>query len=293
MDGPNNTVSRVFLGFAHSCPGLVYTLQIFTGSIMQLDININRHAKENKMLRSVKSIYGYAISATDGEIGKVHDIFFDDEKWAVRYLVADTGTWLPGKKVLLFPIALAQPDWERHVVPVGLTVGRVSNSPTTDDDKPVSKQHEIELHKYFNWSPYWSPTGLPYGSVVPPVALMHMEEAADQDDSGDPHLRSTREVTGYHIQAIDGEIGHVDDFILDDEGWFIRYLVVDTRNWLPGKKVLIPPHWLKDVRWSEKKVAGDLSQKEVKGAPEYDPSKPINRAYELQYYDYYGRPAYF
>lgn len=245
------------------------------------------------MLRSVESLYGYKIQATDGDIGKVHDIFFDDENWAVRYFIADTGSWLSGKKVLIFPIAVAHPNWKHGTIPVGLSKERIENSPTTDTDIPVSRQHEIELHSYFNWAPYWPATGVPYGSLLPPMTDLDKQKIVEQEDTGDPHLRSTREVTGYDILATDGSIGHAKDLIVDEDGWTIRYLVIDTRNWLPGQKVIISPEWIKKVSWAKRGIYVDLPQDEIKNAPEYDPSQPVNREYEMRLYDYYGRPVYF
>ncbi len=252
-------------------------------------INI-RTKEEITMLRSAKSILGYTIRATDGDIGKTHDIYFDDDEWVVRYLVADTGSWLSSHKVLLFPIAAAQPDWTRHLIPVGLSKDFIEKSPPADNEKPVSKQHEIQMHAYFNWAPYWPATGVPYGSIWPPMTENDKARLLHEPEDGDAHLRSVREVTGYGIQASDGDIGHVEDFILDDAGWDIRFMVVDTRDWLPGRKVLIAPPWIETVRWSSREVAVNLPRETVKNSPEYDPSEPVNEGYELQLYDYYGRP---
>lgn len=245
------------------------------------------------MLRSEKSLHGYSIEATDGKIGTIHEFFFEDKSWYVRYLVVDTGNLLPGRKVLLFPVTLAKADWNRQAIPVGLSKARIENSPSTDFDKPVSAQHELELHKYYNWAPYWPVAGEPYGTAVPPVHLPESEREIKPGAKGDPHLRSCREVKGYHIQAIDGEIGHVEDFIIDDQEWKIRYFVIDTRNWLPGQKVLISPQWIDDINWAEGTVSINLSCGDVKASPKYDPETPINREYELQLYDYYGRPKHF
>jgi hypothetical protein len=123
------------------------------------------------------------------------------------------------------------------------------------------------------------------------VAAAQADAAEEQDR--DPHLRSTKEVIGYHIQAVDGEIGHVEDLIVDDEEWFLRYLVVDTRNWLPGKAVLVAPGWAKRVDWVKRKVHVDLPQEAIRDSPEFDPSRPVNREYEVRLYDYYGRPHYW
>lgn len=245
------------------------------------------------MLQSIKSIHGYSIHATDGELGKLHDIFFDDQEWMVRYFVVDTGTLISGRKVLLFPIALARPDWKRHAIPVGLSKERILESPPIESDKPVSRQHEKALYEYFALTPYWPVQGVPYGSVAPVLTSAGLAEPDSQNESGDPHLRSAREVTGYHVQAVDGAIGRMDDLILDVESWNIRYMVVKTGTWLFGNKVLVPPSWITRVSWNERKVFCDVSTPDIKNAPDYDPQTPVNRDYEIRYYDYYGRPKYF
>jgi hypothetical protein len=125
------------------------------------------------------------------------------------------------------------------------------------------------------------------------IARTATEQEEKEERHSDPHLRSTREVIGYHIQARDGEIGHVDDLIVDDELWYLRYLVIDTRNWLPGRKVLVAPAWAEQVSWIERKVYIDLKRETIKNSPEFDPSMPVNREYEVQLYDYYGRPRYW
>jgi len=248
------------------------------------------------MLRSLKEIFGYKIRATDGNIGNVHDFFFDDEIWAIRYVVVDTGTWLSGRKVLLVPSVVEQPEWERRLLPVDLRKKQVEESPEMDTDKPVSRQAEIDLHEHYDWSPYWL---IPPHGLAPPITPAKgkdEEEEKEKKQEGermDPHLRSVKEVMGYHIQALDGEVGHVEEFIADDSKWFIRYMVVDTRNWLPGKKVLIPPDWIERVSWEDRKVSIDLPRELIKNSPEYNPAAPVNRRYEERLYDYYGRPKYW
>jgi len=172
---------------------------------------------------------------------------------------------------------------------------QIENSPGIDADKTVSRQHETELHRYYGWPAYWAvypPPG--EAAQIPNVPTVEPGEGEeDKESEGDPHLRSVREVTGYHIQATDGEIGHVEDFVFDDESWSIRYTVVDTRNWLPGRKVLVAPAWVKSIRWDERKVHVDMSRGSIEKGPEYDPSEPVNREYEARLYDYYGRPKYW
>mgnify|MGYP002624559265 CR=1 FL=1 len=261
------------------------------------------------MLKSSNALIGYKIQATDGQLGKVHDFYFDDKAWRVRYLVADTGNWLPGRKVLIAPEALHKPNWAESIFPVALSKGEIKESPSIDYDQPVSLQHELALSEYYNWDPYWKDVaGIAYTQTniynpIRPAISTPKAKTAENTPPGkaeelkkkdaDPHLRSMREVTNYDIRATDGNIGHVEGFIVDDETWHIRYLVIDTRNWLPGKKVLISPAWIADVDWNASEVAVDLNQATIKSCPEYDPEQPVNRTYETMLYDYYGRPYYW
>jgi hypothetical protein len=244
------------------------------------------------MLRSIKSLRGFTIEAKDGHIGKVHALLFDGHTWAIRYLVVDTGTWLPGRKVLIAATSLGRPSWEERVFPVALTREQVRNAPDIDVDKPVSRQREIELHAYYDWTPYWGMSNDMIGGPVP-IPTAAEREAIEKAAKGDPNLRSAREVTGYRIHAKDGQIGHLEDFIVTDSDWVIRYLVVDTRNWLPGRRVLLSPKWVHEISWEERQVWVDVTRETVRNSPHYDPSEPVNREYEIEMYDYYGRPKYW
>jgi uncharacterized protein YrrD len=250
--------------------------------------------KENMtMLRSVKSLIGYKIGATDEAIGKVDNFLFYDSSWIIRYLVVDTGNWLAGRKVLISPVSIEQPVTEVEMLPVSLTKEQVKNSPDIDMDKPISRQAEQELYKYYDWTPYWTGGAGLAAPVVEPSSKEKEHAAVAAKEKVDPLLRSTKEVIGYHIHATDGDIGHIEDFILEDESWIIRYLVVDTRNWLPGRSVLISPQWIEKISWSESKVWIDLPKDQIKSSPKYDPSAPINQEYETRLYDFYGRPKYW
>lgn len=244
------------------------------------------------MLRSVKSLIGYKIGATDDAIGSVDNFFFHDSSWIIRYLVVDTGNWLPGRKVLISPVAVEQPVTEVKMLPVSLTKEQVKNSPDINIDKPISRQAEIELYKHYDWTPYWTAGGLA-APITEPASGKKKQAAVAAKEKADPSLRDTQEVIGYHIHAIDGDIGHIEDFILEDENWIIRYLVVDTRNWLPGRSVLISPQWIEKISWSDSKVWIDLLKDQIKNSPKYDPSAPINQEYEARLYDFYGRPKYW
>jgi len=245
------------------------------------------------MLRSVDSLIGYRLLAIDGDLGKIRDLYFDDRAWGVRYFMVDTGGWLTGRRVLISPVDADAPDRITATLPVRLSKKQVEGSPAATEDRPVSRQFEAELSSYYGWPPYWSPSpaGVPAQTGVP--AMDQAIKKAKEDEDNDPHLRSAREVVGYHIQAVDDEAGHVEDMVVDIGSWSVRYVVVDTRNWLPGRKVLVAPNWIDSVSWKDRKVRVDLTREEIKGSPEFNPEEPVNRQYETRLYDYYGRPAYW
>jgi sporulation protein YlmC with PRC-barrel domain len=231
------------------------------------------------MQQRISTMIGYSIRATDGDLGKVNEFYFDDETWTIRYMVAETGNWLLGRKVLISLVALGKPDWESQSFSVNLTCIQVRHSPDIDTERPVSRQHEEEIHKYYDWPAYWQGG---YGGTlgITPYPLYEnppLQKPSASKRHDDPHLRSTRHVKGYHIHAIDGEIGHVEDFIVDDENWTLRYLVVNTGNWLPGKKVFIEPAWIKEVNWADSSVYLDRSREQVKNSPEFDSLNPMYR----------------
>jgi hypothetical protein len=231
------------------------------------------------MQQRLRGMIGFTIRATDGELGKVHEFYFDDATWTIRYMVAETGSWLSGRKALIALVALGKPDWESRTFSVNLSCAQVRNSPDIDTERPVYRQHEEEIHKYYEWPAYWQGG---YGGTLgitpyPLFEIPSMQESTAMKSKEDPHLRSTRRVTGYHIHATDGEIGHVEDFIVDDENWALRYLVVDTGHWLPGRQVLISPQWIKGVNWADSCVYIDRSREAVKNSPEIDSSTSVYR----------------
>ncbi len=249
------------------------------------------------MLRSVDDLNNYTLMARDGEIGRCRDFLFDDAMWAIRYMVADTGKWLPRRKVLISPVSLGDADFAAHHLRVALEKEQIKKSPEISEHEPVSRRQEKEIHDFFGWDPYWTAPVLGRPSAFPPAMLKQARETATavetKDTDNDSHLRSVQEVKGYHIHARDGKIGHVEDFIVDDETWVIRYVVVDTRNLLPGRKVLIAPKWVDSVNWGGQTMHIDLPKERIKNGPTYDPTAPVNREIEARLYDYYGRPTYW
>jgi uncharacterized protein YrrD len=262
------------------------------------------------MLRNLKDLHGYALRATDGDVGTIKDFYFDDDRWVVRYLVVETGSWLASRKVLISPVSLGTPDHDEQVLPVSITREQVRNSPDIDTDKPVSRQHEMDYLGYYGYPAYWDSVGIwgvgaVPGMVAPEIGLaatgvdvleaersIAAEQAARHRDD-DPHLRSCKSVSGYHIKAQDGEIGHVQGWIVDEQSWAIRYLVVDTSNWWLGHQVLIAPQWIREVSWSDKIVVADMTREAIRNAPEWDAALPPDRTQELDMYRHYDRTGYW
>lgn len=251
------------------------------------------------MLRSADKIKGYKLHANDGDIGKVNSFLFNDESWEIIYLVADTGNWLVDRLVLISPVALRQLGDESKI-PVNLSKQQIEDSPPITEHEPVSRQYEQQLFGYYQWPVYWNagagyyPFAAGYPDTAPPIVQEISERQKSRTGSeGDPHLRSTREVKGYYIHASDGDIGHIDDFIIDDLTWEIRYVVVDTKNWLPGKKVIIAPKWIRKIEWPESKVYIDFTREKIKNSPEFKSVDEINRQYEEKLHGYYDREVYW
>lgn len=245
------------------------------------------------MLYRADILKGFALDSYDGEIGKVVEFYFDDQHWTIRYLIADTGSWLADRKVLLSPYGLVAVSCEQEHITVNLSKKQIEESPPLSSDMPVSRQYEEEYHGYYDWPMYWAG---PFMWGAYPYIVRDgntMKEAPHGEQTWDPHLRSTNEVIGYHIQANDGEIGHVEDFIIDDETWTIRYLVISTQNWWPGKQVLVAPAWLQKVSWSESKVFVNLPREIIKESPEYTGDTSITRLYEAELHKHYNRQGYW
>jgi hypothetical protein len=251
------------------------------------------------MLIKTSHLKGFVIRATDGELGTLHEFYFDDETWAIRYLTVETGGWLGGRKVLISPISVIHTDLENKRADLSLTKKQVENSPDINTHQPVSRQHEAAYLGYYGYPYYWGgpylwgPTPYPSGLTMPIIIEAEAMEESIGAESTDSHLRSNEAVDGYSIHAADGEIGHVNGFVVDDEAWAIRYVEVATRNWLPGKKVLVSPSWIQEVSWLNTEVRVSVSRDAIKNAPEYLESEPITRDYENRLYSYYGKPSYW
>ncbi|HWY32181.1 MAG TPA: PRC-barrel domain-containing protein [Candidatus Acidoferrum sp.] len=227
------------------------------------------------MLQSVKHLYGIRLAASDGDLGHVKDFYFNDQSWAVRYLVADTGNWLPGRQVLLSPHAFNGLHHDEKLLGVNLTREQIKNSPSIATHKPVSRQYEELYHRYYGWPYYWEGDGLWGGTRSLPVLELppKFDPAQPPAASGpkpvraDAHLRSTLAVTGYHLQATDGIVGHISDFLVDDKSWAIGELVIKVGHRFTGKEVRIPAGQVAEISYDSSKVHVKLSTDAVERSP--------------------------
>jgi hypothetical protein len=245
------------------------------------------------MQRSVNNLAGYTICAKDGELGKVDEFYFDDITWLIRYLVVKTGKWLSERKVLIPHAALGITDWSSQTFHVNLTCEQVRNSPGIETEETISHQHEVELFSHYFLPAYWG-KGFYAGPIgmVPFAPIVEKEtEKENVSSTGkhhrDSHLRSTENVKTYYIHAKDGDIGHVEDYIVDDEKWNICFFIVDTRHWLPGRKVILQPYWINNIDCDESRVYVKLSKKSIKDSPVFDQTEQIGKDYERELYNHY------
>lgn len=217
------------------------------------------------MSRSIKQLYGDKLAALDGEIGRVKDFYFDDQQWAVRYVVVDTGAWLAGRLVLISPHAFGNFHQNADCLHVSLTRRQIENSPPIESHKPLSRQYEEEYHRYFGWPSYWGGLEL-WGRASYPVVPPPGDERSNGDD---PHLRSTRSVAGYHIHTRDGSIGLATDFLIDDRTWAVRHLVVETGHWYYGKEIVIAPGHIERVSYYESTIFVNVTRAAIHDGADY------------------------
>ena len=227
------------------------------------------------MIQNTKYFYGHKLTAMDGEIGTVKDFYFDDESWVVRYLVADTGSWLSSRKVLLAPHVFGLWDRKKKTLQVNLTRKQIEDSPSIESDRPVSRQHEIEYYSHFGFSPYWVGGGMWGVSGFPVGAPLSREVFKAQlhkhdDDDDDIHLRSTKAVQGYAIQASDGEIGKVTSFRVDDRSWAIQQVAVEAGHWYAGKEILIPVASIDHISYEGSQISVSLTKANIQSTADHE-----------------------
>ena len=264
------------------------------------------------MLRNTKDLVGSDVEGVDGSIGKVADLYFDDHTWTVRWLVVKTGDWLAGRRdILISPISISADSGRGRLFQTSLSRAQVRGSPDVDTCKPVSRQHEVEQYGYYGYPYYWGGSGL-WGEGMQPVMMLSAYSGRVSDDvakrqqafvdaqaafhrerGDDPHLRSCNAVLGYHLHAADGELGHVAGFLIDEETWALRYLIVNTSDWWIGHDVLVAPSWIDNISWLEATVSVGVSRRAVKDAPPYKADSLPTRRQEAALHEHHARPGYW
>jgi PRC-barrel domain len=248
------------------------------------------------MLRNTKDLEGSAIGGTNGVIGEVSDLYFDDEEWVIRYLVLSTGMWLANRKVLISPVAFGRQQRWQQPLRVALTKEQVKNGPDIDTDRPISRRHEVQYLEYYGYPSYWKGAYLWGVSPTPnmmPIGAWDIGSADPKSQKGGLHLHSCNAVMRYHIHGSDGDIGQVHGLLVDEETWAIRYFIVNTSHWWPGHQALVAPQWISDVNWFSSNITVDLTRITLKNAPRYDAALPLDRPREIAMLEYYGRPGYW
>jgi len=243
------------------------------------------------MLQNLKQIEGRALQARDGTVGEVKDFYFDDAQWHIRYLVVETSAWLNSRRVLISPDVIRMTASDPDVIPVDLTMEQVRNSPELNVNHPVAHEQEAALRTYYGWPAYWDAFASFAAPLINTLGPGYIPPAAQTAPQGDPHLRSANQMVGWRIEATDESIGHVEDFLINETGWRMRYLVIDTGNWLPGRKVIVAPGWIRNVRWEDRALSLGLSRRSIEASPHYEAKASWNKEYVERLHDYYGVPG--
>jgi sporulation protein YlmC with PRC-barrel domain len=247
------------------------------------------------------ALIGYDIEASDGSIGKVSDFLFDDTTWAFRWLVVDNSTWLTERRLLVHPSSIGKIANDRHALSITLTMAEIEGGPNIRRDEPVSRQMQINLYDYYGESPFWEGGGYFGGGAIaspftpPPMRGGPTADSLDANPLGqgerDPHLRSLTAMTGYHVHAMDGAIGHVENLLIDDSRWEIHYFIVETRNFWAGKHVLLSPHAVTDIDWARREIKVNVTCEAVKTSPEWNPTDVIATEFQQRLHTHYNWPA--
>lgn len=246
-----------------------------------------------KRFRRVQDIAKLTLYGIDGQVGTVQELYFDDQNWAVRYLVVKTGGWFMGRHVLVAPVVIGRIDDADSSMRINLPKEQIEHAPSIESAKLLSRRYEQTYYERFQWAPYWQPDTTMWGSPIPypDASTIRLKEPLFSEAPEQSHLRSSAAVTGYGIRAQDGEIGHMKDLVIDDEDWIVRYVEVDTRNWLPGKKVLVQTGRIGPFDWHSRSVTMFLTRHAIESAPAYDPSTLITPDYEVRLFKHYGTDA--
>jgi sporulation protein YlmC with PRC-barrel domain len=244
-------------------------------------------SNETPPIFALSALKGFDIVGSDGRIGKVKDFLFLDDRWKVRWLVVDIGGWLSGRKALIHPSAIADMDYTLQEARVPLTRQQVEGSPDIRTDEKLSNALEARLFAHYGWDPDWGRSLFAGIRDAPPALPGAVGESVD-----DPHLRSFEAIKGYRLRATDGEIGNVENFLIDRDGWNIRYLIVGTGKWWFGKEVLLAPYAVAAIDWLNREILLNVTGEQVKSSPPWDPLKFVDAEYGGRLHQHYGWPAF-
>jgi hypothetical protein len=218
------------------------------------------------IIQDLKGIYGKKLAALDGHIGHVMDFYFDDEAWAIRYVVVDTGFWLTGRLVLLSPRAFEKLDQSEETLQVKLRKQQIEDSPSIATHETVSQQFEEQYYRSYGWPVYWQ-GGQMWGMSGDPLVLTPQPQdiavRRALEPRSDRHLQSTKKMDGYHVQAVDGDVGHITGIHVNVRSWAIHEFVVETGHWYSGRKILIAPSKIARISHLEKKVFVELTKEDI------------------------------
>jgi len=247
---------------------------------------VGYNSESSAVLGSVKRLTGYKIAGDDGDIGRIRDFYFDDDTWTVRYVVADTGKWIPDRGVVISPDKIGQPDHNRQALPVTLSRKRIEQGPIIPQGLPISRSDESKLSKHFGWISYW-----PNAKEKPPSAVPIPVKSGNGNgcETDGFQLRSAHGMIGYALEARDGQVGSVADLLMETADWGVCYIVVDVQNWMEGEQLLLAPHWLNSVCWKTGQCRVGASRCQVENSPRHESSVRICREYEICLCEYYNR----
>ncbi len=234
------------------------------------------------MLRSMKELFGYSVAAIDGSLGKLEDFLFDERSHDLRYLVADTGGWFDRRHLLVAPAAFGHTHWPARDFPVRISREQAAASPALVADAALSRRHEVALHSFFEWMPYW----LSHSNGVPTAHVA----APDGGDEAAPSLCRAARLIGYQAQGTDSEIGHVVDFLIDDDQWKVRDVIVDTESWGEPRTVIVSMALFRGIDAAAEKLLVGLTARLVRECPVFDPQAIAGSRSEVVFHDYLGRP---
>ncbi|HET9241284.1 MAG TPA: hypothetical protein VFO10_28725 [Oligoflexus sp.] len=259
------------------------------------------------MLYRASALIKIGVQAVDRGAGIIKDLYFDDRAWKIRYCVVDTGSWLSGRQVLISPEALTALDAEAGAFQSKLTEEQIKNSPGADTEKTVSRQYEEYLSSYYGWSPYWSTpqavSSFPGIYTYPPypagisrtLDLLSSATPKSPSEEGqsypgqaeESHLRSFLEVKSYGLRALDGDLGHVEDLLIDAADWSVTHVIVDTRTWWPGGEVVVDRGMIQAINWEDRVMMVAMVRDEVKEAPPYSRDLSLSESFQTKVSQYY------